>query len=158
MRVSNFCSNNYTENKTNGDRNKTLPVKEYPNKIRPYLKGIINNLKKFDTFKIQLTTANNLISYTDNDEGHIMHSRNDYIKMKINDEADEVIKDLFDLPKNRNQNNLESVNGSEFVFDYVHLFYYICHKINPNHGGFYTDVPDWVKKQKSNNEFHQSKR
>ena len=34
----------------------------------------------------------------------------------INDEADEVIKELFDLLKNRYQNNLESVKGNELVF------------------------------------------
>ena len=48
----------------------------------------------------------------------------------INDEADEVIKELFDLFKNRYQNDLELMKGSEFVFDYVHLLYYKCHKIN----------------------------
>ena len=36
----------------------------------------------------------------------------------INDEADEVIKELFDSLKNRYQNNLESIKSSEFVFDY----------------------------------------
>ena len=52
VRVSNFWSNNYIEYKSNGDRNKTLSVEEYLNKIRPYLKDIINNLKKSDTWKI----------------------------------------------------------------------------------------------------------
>ena len=46
----------------------------------------------------------------------------------INDEADEVIKELFDSLKNGYQNNLESMKGSELVFDYVHLLYYKCHK------------------------------
>ena len=27
------------------------------------------------------------------------------------------------------------MKGSEFVFGYVHLLYYKCHKINPNPGG-----------------------
>ena len=49
----------------------------------------------------------------------------------INDEADEIIKVLSDLVKNRYQNNLESMKGSDFVFDYVQLLYYKCHKINP---------------------------
>ena len=53
----------------------------------------------------------------------------------INDEVDEVIKERFDSLKNRYQNNLESVKSREFVFDYVHLLYYKCHKINPNFGG-----------------------
>ena len=47
--VSNFWSINYIEYKSNGNRNKTLSVEEYLNKISPYLKDIINNLKKSDT-------------------------------------------------------------------------------------------------------------
>ena len=42
-----------------------------------------------------------------------MHSKSDNIEILINDEADEVIKELFDSLKN----NLESIKGSEFVFD-----------------------------------------
>ena len=37
----------------------------------------------------------------------------------INNEADEVVKKLFDSLKNRYQNSLESVKGSEFDFEYV---------------------------------------
>ena len=65
MRVSNFWSNNYIKYQSNDDRIKTLPVEEYLSKIRPYLKGIINNLKKSGTWKIQLTIANNFISSID---------------------------------------------------------------------------------------------
>ena len=50
-----------------------------------------------------------------------------------NHEADEVIKKLLDSLKNRYQNNLKSMKGSEFFFDYVQLFnYHKFHKINPN--------------------------
>ena len=41
----------------------------------------------------------------------------------INDEADEVIKELFDSLKSKYQNNLGSMKVSEFVFNFVHLFY-----------------------------------
>ena len=47
----NFQGNNYIEYESNIDRNKTLLVEEYSSKIRPYLKNIINNLKKSDTWK-----------------------------------------------------------------------------------------------------------
>ena len=47
---------------------------------------------------------------------------------------DEVMNKLFDSFKNRYQNNFESMKGSEFVFSYVHLLYYKCHKINQNPG------------------------
>ena len=40
------------------------------------------------------------------------------------------------------------MKGSEIVFDYVHLLYYKCHKINANRGGPYIDSPDWVKSKK----------
>ena len=104
----------------------------------------INNLKNSDMWRIQLTIANNFICSIDNDEEHVMHSRSDNIEIMINDEADEVIKELIDSLKNRYQNNLESVKGSEFVLDYVHLLYYKCHKINTNCGGSYMDSPDWI--------------
>ena len=92
MRVSNFCSNNYIEYKSNGDRNKKLSVNGYLHKIRPYLKDIINNFKKPDMWKIQLTIANNFISSISNDEECVMHSKSDDIEMMINGEVDEVIK------------------------------------------------------------------
>ena len=94
VKVSNFWSNNYIEYKCNGNKNETLSVEEYLNKISMYLKDI-NNIKKFDTWKLQLTLANNFISSLDNDEERVMHSKSDNIKIMINDEADEVIKELF---------------------------------------------------------------
>ena len=68
-------SNNYIEYESKGDRNKTLSVEKYLNKTRPYLKDIINNLKKPDTWNIQLVVANNFISSIDNDEEHVTHSK-----------------------------------------------------------------------------------
>ena len=68
-----------------------------------------------------------------------MHSKSNNIEITINDEADEVIKELLDSLKNRCQNNLESIKGSEFVFDYVQLLYYKCHKTNTNPGRSYID-------------------
>ena len=35
VRAGNFWRNNYIEYESNGDRNKTLPLEEYLNKIRP---------------------------------------------------------------------------------------------------------------------------
>ena len=50
-----------------------------------------------------------------------MHSKSDNIEIMISDEADEVIKGLFDSLKNRYQNNLESrkvVSLSSIMFIY----------------------------------------
>ena len=73
-----------------------------------------------------------------------MHSKSDNIEIMINDEADDVIKELFD---SLYQNNSELMKGNEFVFNYIHLLYYTFHKINPNRGWSCTDSPDWTKKQ-----------
>ena len=56
-----------------------------------------------------------------------MHSKSDNIEIMINDETDEIIEELFQSLKNRYQNSLESVKGSEFVIDYVQLLHYKCH-------------------------------
>ena len=85
----------------------------------------------------------------DNVDERVMHAKSDNLEIMIKDEADEAIKELFDSVKNRYQNSLQSVKGSEFVFNYVHLLYHKCHKINPNRGGSYIDSPDWIKNRKA---------
>ena len=40
------------------------------------------------------------------------------------------------------------MKGSKFVFDYVYLLHYKCHKINPNRSGSYMDSADWIKNKK----------
>ena len=103
--------------KSNSDKNRTLSVEEYLNKIRPYLRDIVNDLKQSDTWSVQLTIKINFISSEDdNDEDCVMHLKSDYIKIMSSDEADEIIKKLFDLLANRSQNNLELMRSSEFVF------------------------------------------
>ena len=40
------------------------------------------------------------------------------------------------------------MRGSEFVFDYVYLLYYNCHKVSLKHGGSYIDPSYWIKSKK----------
>ena len=37
------------------------------------------------------------------------------------------------------------MKSTNFLFDYVHLLYYKCNRINPNFGGSYIDSSDWIK-------------
>ena len=71
-----------------------------------------------------------------------MHSKSDNIEIMITDQADEVIKALLDSLKNRYRNNLESMKGSEFVFNCFHLLYYKCNEINWYRGVSYIDSPN----------------
>ena len=67
----------------------------------------------------------------------------------INDEVDEVIKELLISLQNRYQNNLEKLmKDSEFAFSDAHVLYCKCHKVNPNHVGSYVDSLGWIKAKK----------
>ena len=78
-----------------------------------------------------------------------MHSKSDNTEIMIVDVRDEIIAKLFNSLKNRYQNNLHSIRGSEFVFNYGQLLYYKCHKVNLNCSGSFIDSPDWIKKRKA---------
>ena len=92
---------NLIEYESKGDGNKTLLVKEYLNKIRPllkflrFVKDIMYNLKRSDTWKIELTKTINFMSSIDNNEKLVMHSRSDNIEIMIHDGANNIIKNLL---------------------------------------------------------------
>ena len=117
-------SNNYIEYESKDDKNKTLSVEKYLNKIRPYLKDIISNLKKPETWKIQLTRAVNFISSKDDDEERLMHSRNDKKEIMINDQADKIFNSFL----NRYQNNLEKLMKG-VIFSLIMFIYCIIKAI-----------------------------
>ena len=90
VRVNKFWSNSYIKYKRKVYR-KALSVKQQLHKIRPYLKDIINNLKKSRAWKIQLTILIKFVSSkVNNDEERIMHSKSNNREIMINDEADEL--------------------------------------------------------------------
>ena len=46
---SSFWNNNYIAYESNGDRNKSLSLKEYLDKIKSYLRDIVIDLQEYDT-------------------------------------------------------------------------------------------------------------
>ena len=68
---------------------KMLSVEEYLIKVRQYLKNTII-LKKLIHGKSNNDTIN-FMSYKDNDEKRVIHSKSDNIEFIIYDNADEVI-------------------------------------------------------------------
>ena len=65
----------------------------------------------------------------------VLNLKSDNIEMMMNDKKDEIIEELFDSLKNRYQNSFQSIKGSQFVFDHVHLWYDVCHSKNLNRSG-----------------------
>ena len=110
----------------------------------------MNNFKKSNRWKIQLTIAINFISSKNNDEEPVMHSKSDNIEIMIKDKINEVIEKLFDLLLNKYQIGLETLmRGSDFIYDCVHLLHSRCHKINFKRGRSYIDSSEWIKDKKA---------
>ena len=79
-----------------------------------------------------------------------MHSKSDNIEIMINDEADEVIEELFKSLIKNPQIGLEKPRrSSDFIFNCVHLLYYNCDKRNLNRSRSYIESPDWIKSKKA---------
>ena len=58
---NNVLSSNYIEYDSNGDKDKTLSIKEYLDESRPYLNNVMKNHKTQEEWKIHLTKTINLI-------------------------------------------------------------------------------------------------
>ena len=94
--------------------------------------------------------SNNYTEYEINDNRNKTLSVEENLN-KIRPYLQDIINDLK-KHLSRHQTGLEtSKKGGKFLFDYVHLLYYKCHKINFKRGGSYIDSPDWIKNKKSNN-------
>ena len=103
IRVRNFWNNNYIECESSGDINKNLSVKEYLDKIKPYLRYIIIDLQKSDTWKIHLTVAINFISSKNVDKEHVMHLKSLTIEFMLYDNANEGVIELVESLLSRYQ-------------------------------------------------------
>ena len=147
--VKNGYNNNYIQYESKGD--KILTIKEYLGLIEPYLADMINDYKSKAEWKVQLTAEINFTSLKpDSNEKRVMHTKSDNTEIRIGDDINDVIKELFKLLLQRYQENLqEKMRGSEFEFDGVNLLYYDFNKISLNRGGSYIEFAKWIKNKKS---------
>ena len=90
------------------------------------------------------------MSSKDNDKEHVMHSKTDKIQIMINDKANAAIEVRSQSLLSRYQIQLEiSMEGSDFILDFVHLLYYKCYKMNFKRSQSYIDSPEWIKNKKA---------
>ena len=90
---------------------------------------MINNIKKSEERKIQLSMKPEFMSSTDSREKSTTHTKSDNLKIMNGSDIDEIIQWLFDSLLKRHQEGLEeSMKGSNFVFDYGDGLNYKCHK------------------------------
>ena len=99
--------NSYVKYHSEGDKDKTLSIKEYFNMIRQYLSDIINDHK--DEWKIQLSVRINFVLSADSkdskdskhsedsNESRIMYKNSDNVVIMIGCEIDEILKNVLNL-------------------------------------------------------------
>ena len=121
--VNTGYSGNYAQYESKGD--KILTVEQYLSLIEPYLAGLINDYKSKGEWKVQLTTRINFISLKpSSDETCVIHTKSDNVEIRIGDDINDVLKELFkSLLKIYQENLQEKMRGSEFGFDGVNLLY-----------------------------------
>ena len=84
------------------------------------------------------------------DETRIMHTRSDNIEIKIDDDNNDIIEELFKSFIQKYEENLQNkMRGSDFKFGGVNFLYYDFNEISLNRGGSYIDSPKWLKDKKS---------
>ena len=110
-------------------------VKQYLYKIMPYLRDIINGHKAIRNeskeWKIQITMHVNFISSKDTGEIRTIFARSDNEEIRLGNETDDIIKEVFNSFLNNYQKEEISLRkGSYFVFESVDLLSYTFHKIS----------------------------
>ena len=136
IKISGSFSDNFVEYKSNSEKDKSISIAGYLNKIREYLRKMIDNKKRIREWKTQLIMKINFISSKTFSETRDMHSKSDNVEIMMGVDTNEIIKKLFNFILQRYQKGLEeSTRGSDFVFYYVELLNYIFHKIDMKRSG-----------------------
>ena len=139
----------YTLYESRKDKDAKLSIDEYLDKIRPYLKDVINNHKAIGEWKIQLIMRIIFVSFTDATETRAMHTKSDNIVIMSGTETDDIINELFKSFSRRYQEGLETkMKGNNFTFEHIDLWEYHLHKISLNRGSSYIDSPEWIKNKR----------
>ena len=125
IEIKSTFNGNYIEYESRGNNDDNLSLKEYLNTVRPYLRDMIDNHKVHSEWKIQLVMRIIFVSSLDNNETHIMHTKNNTIEIMNGIETNDVINELFNSFLRRYQEGLETkMKGSGYIFHRVELLEY----------------------------------
>ena len=123
-----------------GDKDNKLALYEYIDRIRLYLKDMIDNHMARGEWKILLTMRIIFASFIDANETCVMHTKSDNIEIISGIEISDATNELLSSFIKRYQERLETnMKGSSFIFECIDLLEYHLHKISLNRGGSCTD-------------------
>ena len=144
--VKSAFDSSYVLYESKGDKDNMLAIYEYFEKVKPYLKDMIDDYKSIGEWKIQITMRIIFIPFIDKNETQVMHTKTDNIKIMSGTDTSDAIKELIDSFTKRYQEGIETkMKGSSYIFERDDLLEYNLHKINLNRGSSYIDPPKWLK-------------
>ena len=123
-----------------------LATYEYLDKIKPYLKYMIDDYKSKGEWKIQIAMGMIFISFIDKNKTQVMYTKSDNIKIMSGIDTIDAIKEFIDSLTKLYQERLEAkMKGSSYISERVDLLEYHLHKISLNRGSSYIESPAWIK-------------
>ena len=81
IKIGGAFNDNYVEYKSDSERDKSISIKTYLDKIREHLRKMINDKKKSGEWKIQLVIKINFISSKNFNDVRDMHSKSDNVEI-----------------------------------------------------------------------------
>ena len=136
----------YVLYESRGDKNANLALYKFFDKIKPYLKDMIDDYKSKGECKIQITMRIIFISFIDKNETQVMHTKSDNVEIMNGTDTSDVINKLINAFMKRYQEGLETkMKGSSYIFECIDLLEYHLHKISLNRGSSNIDSPIWIK-------------
>ena len=93
-----------------------LAIYEYFDKIKPYLKDMIDYYKSKGEWKIQLEMRVIFASFIDENETRVMHTKRDNVKIMNGTDTNDAIIELIKSFIKRYQEGLETkMKGSSYI-------------------------------------------
>ena len=107
VKVSGAFSDNFVEYKSGSEKDKSISIASYLNKIREHLKKLIDNKRKKRERKIQLVLKINFIFSKNFNETRDMYSKSYNFEIIMDVDSNEIIKNLFNSILRRYQKGLQ---------------------------------------------------
>ena len=124
-------------------------LKQYINKVIPYLSQLINK-KKNDNQKIQLDIGVNFKHTNDIEKKYILYIKSKNIEILPGDDVNDIIKELTNsFYENYEDQLLILRNCNGYVYDNVVVLGIHFHKIEVESSSSYIESPEWIKNKKA---------
>ena len=128
---------------------KMLAIIEYFDKIKPYLKDMIDDNKSKGEWKMQLVMRVIFVSFIDKNETQVMHTKSDNVKIMNGTDTNDAIIELIKSFTKRYQEGLATkMKGSSYIFERVDFLEHHLHRISLNRDSSYIGSPEWIKHTK----------